>query len=252
MSVTTSVLVSLGLAVVLAIFHLLAPRLRQFTGLPERAVASLAGGLAVSYVFLHLLPEVAAGNEAIGEALSDVVTLTPLLELAIFAVAMGGFLVFYGLERLAEHTTKHGKDEPDVGIYRLHLASFMLYNGLITYSMALRVRTGLLFAVLFTLAMGLHFVLTDRGLSERYPGRFRATGRYLLAGALLTGWVLDAVFAPTNTLLVTLLTAFLAGSILLNVFKEEIPSSRRSSFPWFISGLTGYTALLAVVTVLSG
>ncbi len=252
MSVATSVLVSLGLAVLLAALHLAAPRLRRFAGLPERAVASLAGGFAVAYVFLHLLPEMAAGNESIGEALSDVITLTPLLELGIFAVAMAGFLAFYGLERLAGHTAE-GKDwsEPGVGVYRLHLASFMLYNGLIIYSMALRVRTGLLFAVLFTLAMGLHFVLTDRTLSERYPRRFRATGRYLLAGALLAGWVLDAVFAPTNTLVVTLLTAFLAGSVLLNVFKEEIPSSRQSSFPWFVGGLTGYAVLLAAVTVLS-
>lgn len=253
MSVATSVLLSLGLALLLAASHLAAPRLRQFGGLPERAVASLAGGLAVAYVFLHLLPEVAAGNEAIGEALSDVVTLTPLLELAIFAVAMAGFLVFYGLERLAGHTAERkGHSEPGVAVYRLHLASFMMYNGLITYSMALRVRTGLLFAVLFTLAMGLHFVLTDRTFSERYPRRFRATGRVFLAGALLAGWLLDAAFAPTNTLIVTLLTAFLAGSVLLNVFKEEIPSSRRSSFPWFVGGLTGYASLLAVVTALSG
>jgi hypothetical protein len=94
--------------------------------------------------------------------------------------------------------------------------------------------------VLFTIAMGLHFVLTDRGLKEHYPHRFRRGGRVLLAGALLVGWLLSALFAPSSTLLVALLTALLGGSILLNVFKEEIPSGRRSSFGWFLVGLVLY------------
>lgn len=64
-----------------------------------------------------------------------------------------------------------------MGVYRLHVASFAVYNGLITYTMALRLRTGLAFAVLFVVAMGLHFVLIDRGLEQRYARRFAASGR---------------------------------------------------------------------------
>ena len=116
--------------------------------------------------------------------------------------------------------------------------------------MALRLRTGILFAVLFTVAMGLHFVLTDRGLQEQYPDRFGRGGRITLAAALLVGRAADALLAPTSTLLVALLTALLGGSILLNVFKEEIPSGHRSSFPWFLTGLLVYAALLAAVTAI--
>jgi hypothetical protein len=47
------------------------------------------------------------------------------------------------------------------------------------------------------------------------------------------------------------LTAAPAGSILLNVFEEEIPSGRRSSFPWFLTGLVLHAVLLAAVTALS-
>lgn len=127
----------------------------------------------------------------------------------------------------------------------------MVYNGLITYTMALRVRTGLLFALLFTVAMGLHFILTDRSLQEHYPRRFRRQGRVLLAASLVGGWVLGLAFAPTSTLVVALLTAFLGGSVLLNVFKEELPEERGSSFVWFLVGLGLYAALLAGVTALS-
>lgn len=47
------------------------------------------------------------------------------------------------------------------------------------------------------------------------------------------------------------LTAFLGGSILLNVFKEEILSNRNSSFAWFTIGILFYAALLALNTALS-
>lgn len=126
----------------------------------------------------------------------------------------------------------------------------MIYNALITYTMALRLRTGVAFAVLFALAMGLHFVLTDRSLEEHYPRRFPRSGRALLAAALLLGWGLDALFAPTSTVVVALLTALLGGSILLNVFKEELPSTGRSSYGWFLTGLAFYAALLTAVTAL--
>jgi hypothetical protein len=246
LSPDASIAGALVIAVALAALHLAAPHIRKLPGVPESATGSFAGGLAVAYVFLHLLPELAAGNEAVGEALSDVVRPTPLLELAIFLVALVGFTVFFGLERLSGS----GGREPGVAVYRLHLVAFLVYNGLITYTMALRLRTGIVFALLFSVAMGLHFVLTDRGLAERYPRRFAAHGRYALAAALLAGWVLSAVFAPTSTVVVALLTALLGGSVLLNVFKEELPSGRRSRFGWFLVGLLLYSALLALVTFL--
>jgi len=261
LSVPQSVVGALLLAVVLAALHLLAPRIRKLPFVPERATGSFAGGLAVAYVFLHLLPELAEGNQAIGEALDDVMAPSPLLDLAIFLVALAGFTAFYGLERLAaahgegprpgneqaaqppDHPSPHSR-----GVYALHLGSFLVYNALITYTMALRLRTGVDFALLFTVAMGLHFVLTDRGLEEHYPRRFDARGRLSLAGALVVGWAVAAIFAPSSTLVVALLTALLGGSILLNVFKEEIPSDRGSSFGWFLTGLVLYAALLTAVT----
>jgi hypothetical protein len=247
LTVTQSLAGALLIALALAGLHLLAPRIRTLPGVPERAMGSFAGGLAVAYVFLHLLPEFVEGNGAIGEVLEDAVETTPLLDLAIFAVALAGFTLFYGLERRAERS---GEDSS--GVFRLHLASFMVYNALITYTMPLRLQTGIAFALLFTVAMGLHFVLTDRGLSEHYPRRFRRYGRPVLAAALVAGWALAAVAAPQSTVLVALLTAFLGGSVLLNVFKEELPSARRASFGWFLAGLVLYGALLTLVTALAG
>lgn len=244
--VSASLWIGLGLAVVLAALHLAAPRLRRLPGVPESAVGSFAGGISVAYVFLHLLPELAEGNEAVSEALDEAVQSTAVLDLAIFAVALAGFSVFYGLERLAQRV----RDREPGGVFSLHLGAFAIYNVLITYTMPLRVRTGLVFALLFTAAMGLHYVLTDRGMREHYPRRFGSWGRYVLAASVLLGWLLAAVAAPTNTVVVSLLTAALGGSILLNVFKEELPSDRGSSFTWFIIGVLLYAGLLALITAL--
>jgi hypothetical protein len=257
MSAAAAVWIALVLTLVLAALHLAAPRIRRLPFVPESATGSFAGGLAVAYVFLHLLPELVEGKETIGAALHRVVQPTPLLDLAIFLVALAGFVAFFGLERLADRTGAGRSATPGPApspvqqrVYRLHLGSFVIYNALITYTMPLRVRTGLAFAILFAVAMGLHFVLTDRGLEERYHEQFGRRGRLLLAGALVVGWLLAAVATPTSAVVVSLLTALLAGSILLNVFKEEIPSGRQASFPWFLTGLVVYAGLLTAVTAL--
>ncbi len=241
---------ALLLAGVLALLHLLAPRLRQLRWPPESVLGSVAGGLAVSYVFLHLLPELALGNEFVGSAVEDLFTPTPVTELAIFFVALAGFTLLLGAQRLAGRLDARARDRgggsPDA--YRIQVASFALYNGLITYTMPLRLQSGLLFGMLFTLAIGLHFVVTDRTLEAHEVARFRRTGRLVLVAALFAGWAVAAV-APVSLLAASLWSALLAGAVLMNVFKEEIPTGRRSSFPAFVAGLLFYAVLLVAVTV---
>lgn len=249
-SVGMALISSLVIALVLAGLHLAATRIRKLPFVPEQVTASFAGGLAVAYVFLHLLPEIAEGNEAIGELLEDTIEVTPLFDLGIFVVALTGFTAFYGLDRLATNRRSR-KSADSAGVYWLHIGAFSIYNALITYTMTLRLETGVMFAILFSIAMGLHFVLTDRHLEAHYPHRFKASGRLVLAGSLLLGWVLSALFAPTSTVVVAILTALLGGSVLLNVFKEELPSNRGSSFAWFLTGLVIYSALLALITVVA-
>ena len=60
LSIDTGLGIAAALTAVLAILHLAAPRIRHLPFVPERNMSSFAGGLAVAYVFLHLLPELAA------------------------------------------------------------------------------------------------------------------------------------------------------------------------------------------------
>lgn len=242
MSVAVSLYLSGAATAVLIALHLGAPRLRLSNLVPERSAVSFAGGIAAAYVFLHLLPELASGNREVAELLESRSEVTVFGEVILFLVALIGFTTFYGLDRLA--------DRGAGSTFGVHLGAFAIYNALITYSMALRFRTGTPFAILFVIAMGLHFLLIDRGLQKHYSDRFDRRGRFILAGALAAGWVLSAVAAPTDVLIVNLITAALSGSILLNVFREEIPDKENSSFAWFLTGLLLYAALLVGMTAI--
>lgn len=88
-------------------------------------------------------------------------------------------------------------------------------------------------------------------MSEHFPVGLTGQWRGVLAGGALAGWLVAVVAPPTSTLLVNVITAFLGGAILLNVFVHELPPDRHSSFGWFVTGLAVYAVLLAAATVTS-
>jgi len=60
--VTASSLAPLAAALLLGVVHGVAPYLHVLRGTPRSVWLSLAGGVSVAYVFVHLLPELAAGE----------------------------------------------------------------------------------------------------------------------------------------------------------------------------------------------
>ena len=219
---------------VLMLFHYLSPWFANHLPGNGRAFASFAGGVAIAYVFLHMLPDLVEYNKPIGRFLLASTWLTPFTELLIYIVALLGFLIYYGFELLAERYRKNG--HKDSLVYGLHLSMFCLYNFLITYTMSLRAQSSITATVLFTTAMALHFVLTDRKLCRFYKVQFNHVGRFILMLALFVGWLCSVVFDPVNVLFAAFMVAFLAGSVLLNVFREELPAAGLTSYYWFSFG----------------
>ncbi len=84
----------------MAVVHLFSNRLRFLDGTPRSIWLSIAGGISVAYVFIHLLPELAEGQETVTEALDQGEGLA-FLESHVYLVALVGLAVFYGLQRLA-------------------------------------------------------------------------------------------------------------------------------------------------------
>ena len=231
-----------ALAAGLAAVHLFGYRLLFLDVVPRSRWLSLSGGSAVAYVFVHLLPELQQAGIHIEE--SD--TFLVLFERHVYLVALLGFTAFYGIERFVRNPDPTADDsEEDWGrsVFWLHIGSFALYNALIGYLLLHREETGLVSLLTFAVAMGLHFLVNDYSLRDHHGRAYRRYGRWVLAVSVFLGLGVGYV-RPVSDLHQALLFAFLSGSVVLNVIKEELPSERQSRFWAFAAGVVGYSALL--------
>jgi hypothetical protein len=228
----------------LALVHLFGGQLRFLQAQPRSIWLSLGGGISVAYVFIHLLPELQQHQQTLRQAFSSALA---SLHHHAYLIALLGLTVFYGLERLALRDRRQrqnaGEETTSPAVFWISMGSFTVYNGLIGYLLVEQVRVGAGNLYLFTGAMGLHFIVNDYGLREHHQARHRHIGRWLLSAAVLLGAVLG-MYREVPAVLVSALIVFLAGGVILNVLKEELPAERESSFGAFAVGTAGYAALL--------
>lgn len=240
------VLTSLFMIIGLASVHLFSQNLRVLDGVPRSRFLSLAGGMAVSFVLLRLLPALSEGQEAIEET-TDRGSFYFLKD-HVYIVALLSLVIFYGLERLAKGSRKRrreaGKeDTTSLRIFWLHISTFAVMNGLIGYLLLHNQERGLKTLLLFFIAIALKFIVNDHGLHADHKEKYDRIGRWILAAAVLLGWGIRYLHRFPQ-LAPVFLQAFLAGGVLLNVLKEELPEQRESRYWVFALGAIGYALLL--------
>ncbi len=226
----------------LAIFvlvHLLAGKLRFLDVLPRSRWLSGAGGISVAYVFLHIFPELAEAQENFREH----VGLLPWVEHHAYLVSLAGLAVFYGLEKMAKERETGDSEGSPSGIFWLHIGSFAIYNALIGYLLIHREEMDLRGLVFYSVAMTLHFLVNDFGLRKHHRQNYDRIARWILAGAIVSGWVVGTLTELHGAAL-DMLFAFIAGGVILNVLKEELPEERKSKFLPFAAGIVIYSMLL--------
>lgn len=239
-------------ALVLGAAHLFAPRLRFITSGPRSRWLSAAGGVSVAYVFAHLLPELAEGQAALEGQGESAAPPLEFLENHVYLVALVGLAVFYGVEKhsLASRRRNQelrGEDRTTDDAFWLSITSFAIYNAVIGYLLLrgdLEDGTQL---VLYTLAIGVHFVINDFALSEHHRDAYRRFARWILAGAVVAGWF-AATATEVSERILAVIVAFLAGGVILNVLKEELPAERLAQFWPFAGGALTYSVLLQLVS----
>lgn len=233
------------LAIGLALVHLFACRLRLLRSTPRSRWLSLGSGVSVAYVFVHILPDLSKAQETVQQHFDAKIA---FLEHHVYLVAMLGLVAFYGLERAANNSRKRNQAEGDgdvtsAEVFWLHIASFALYNALIGYLLVHREAPGRMSLLLFAIAMALHFLVNDNGLREHHKKMYDKLGRWILAAAVIAGWAIGSGTLISQAA-IAVLFAFLAGGIVLNVLKEELPEDRESRFWSFVVGAIGYAGLL--------
>jgi hypothetical protein len=237
-----------ALAAVLAVVHVFAARLQSLTVVPRSVWLSMAGGASVAYVFVHILPELHRRGVLLERVGSRVLG---FLEHHVYLVALLGFAFFYGIEVFARQSRRSMDGDEVAGaragttapVFWVHVGTFAAYNALVGYLLVHRERPGVRSLLFFAAAMAAHFLVNDVGLRDHHHDAYDHLGRWVLAAGVLAGWALGSATA-VDELVVNTLFAFLAGSVVLNVIKEELPEERESRFWAFAVGAAGYSALL--------
>ena len=225
--------------------HVLIGQLRFVDRQPRSRWLSFAGGVAVGYVFLHLLPELAAH----GRSFSSELGLEELLaESLVYALALTGLVVFYGTERAMKMSrgrrqAEEGRDRPERGIFWLHIAASSVLIFIIGYLLNHREDMSIDGLALFFIAMLLHFVTADFGSRHDHPELYDRQARWVLVAATMGGWLFGLV-VEIPTVAIGGLFAFVGGAIILVVLKEELPEERQSYFLPFLGGAAAYALLV--------
>lgn len=227
------------------VIHLFSKNMNFLKAVPRSRFLSIAGGISVAYVFLHLLPELGEFQEEVHEEFGG--PGEGFLSNHIYLAAMAGLVIFYGLEQMVKNSkrqTAEGKSSS--GVFWIHIGSFAMYNGVIGYLMLREEYEGAIGMFLFFIALGVHFITNDKGLREAHKGEYDRYGRWLLAAAIVVGWGIGWL-TEVHELIIAFLMALIAGGVILNVLKEELPEERESSLGAFVIGLSIYSLLLLFV-----
>ncbi len=231
----------------IALVHLLAGKLAFISVIPRSRWLSFASGTSVAYVFIHIFPEIAHAQTSFEQTTSNVLS---WFEHHIYLLSMFGLVTFYGIENWMNRNkgSKYNSKTEQVLNKRefyLHAITFSFYNLLIGYLLIHAEHQSLTSLWLFGVAIAFHFLVNDFGLKQRHNMLYKHKVRWLLSFSIILGFLIGKWFSYQEHIAL-LIYGFLAGAVILNVLKEELPDERESKFIPFLTGIVLYSTLLMI------
>ena len=236
--------IGLVLAIGLASIHAFISKLNIFAFIPEHRWISFAGGVSVGYVFLEVFPELSHAQE---ELEHSAIPWIAYLENHVYILALLGLIVFYGLDVLAIASRQRSKSKTNIdcttpAVFWLHIGAFAILNAIFGYLLQ-SIEHSFFQCVLFFAAVALHFFIIDFHLREHHKNPYDRQGRWLLTAAIMIGAIAGQAI-HLNEAALSIIWSFLAGSIILNILKRELPDENKSCYWSFLGGTTLYAGLL--------
>ena len=237
--------------VLLCLTHLLAKEFR-LSGIPRSKWLSVAGGISVTYIFIRALPELKEFQEKFEESAGNEFSIPGFEGVSLFVIALLGLVFFYGLENRAKKSVvsarqpDEGEETEPPGFFWIHVSSFSVYNFIIGYLLLQREDQSIKGTLIYAVAMAFHFIVTDHALEDHFRDLYRKRGRWLLIFFLLLGWIISLVWTIPE-FYIGIIFSFLAGGVIMNVLKEELPRERESNFLAFFGGIFVYAVILALL-----
>jgi len=204
----------------------------------RRSMISLSAGMSSAYVFVHVLPELSDARQTLAAATS-----LRYEGMAVYGLALVGFLVFHGLDYLRARTREGDRDDQEKRAYQIHVAGFAVYAALVAYLLVRNLEETPVTLAAYLLAMMCHFLSIDHALREEHGDAFDQVGRFVLAGMCVVGWGVGVVFAVPPFVL-ALVLAFISGAVIMNSAIMELPPEKDGRFWPFVIGSLLFAGLL--------
>lgn len=236
------------LAIGLVLIHAFASKLNVFAIFPEHRWISFAGGVSIGYVFLDIFPELSLAQE---ELEHSAIPWLSYLENHVYLLALIGLTVFYGLDILVLNSrrlnlAKRNIDTTSSSIFWIHITAFAVLNFIFSYLLQDLGQHSIFRCILFFLAIALHFFIIDSGLRHHHQTAYDRQGRWLLTTAIAIG-AIAAHVTHLDEATIAIVWSFLAGSLILNILKRELPDEQKSCFGSFMGGAVLYSGLLILM-----
>jgi hypothetical protein len=200
----------------------------------ERTAVSFGAGVAIAYVFVHVMPELNTARHAFAESTSLPVHYEGM---AIFNVALLGFLLFYGLEHLRKRFHVSSAKERVGKAFIISIGGFAAYVGMMAYLLVHNLENTPRSVALFALAIAVHFLGVDHALHEEYGAVYKRIGRFVLAAMSLLGWGVGMLVTLPQSIL-ALMVAFISGAVIMTGSITELPTESDGRYlPFLIGGL---------------
>lgn len=230
----------------LCVAHIFTHKLK-FTNIPRSKWLSVAGGISVAYIFLAAFPELNEIQQEVSE--KELFNWHWFAEIEVYLLALLGLTFFYGLENRAKKSKESNRDtdsgkKKNLKIFWIHISSFCVYNFIIGYLLLHSEEESFNSIFLYAIAMAFHFIVTDHALEDHFHKSYIKRGRWILVSAVFLGW-LASIFISIPEIYIGVIFAFLAGGVIMNVLKEELPKERESNLMAFCLGVIGYAAVIA-------
>lgn len=238
------------LALGLSLIHAFLSQIKIEFILSEYRWLSFAGGVSIGYVFLEIFPELSHAQETVEKSN---IPLVAYLENHVYILALLGLIIFYGLDIfVVNHAKMFARNNPKArrtypAVFWLHIVAFALLNFIFGYLLQDLAKNSLIESILFFIAVGLHFFIIDYGLREHHEKVYDQKGRWLLTGAILAGAVIGQA-RVVNEAGILMVWSFLAGSLILNVLKQELPDEKKTCFWSFCTGAAIFSTLFLSAT----
>jgi hypothetical protein len=205
----------------------------------ERVADSLFAGMASAYVFLVLMPELDTLQERLGGR--------------AYVVVLASFAAIYGVEHAA-HVVPRLRAAKGEELLLLWMRAAMLWGYGFLFMLAIpEVVEADLWLYILSLSVGaLAVAFKSYEVSEHHPRVYQRYGRWVIATGPVVGVSIDLLGVDLSALFIDLLTAYVAGFIMLLAFTGAVLDHQRTRYVFFVVGTGIYVAVFVARYVLLG